>query len=462
MAFTETVNRISGITGQSVNSFLGRLKEEFIPAWEDHVHKKLVIAKKIATKRGTMGGRRSLTSVLTSYPQSAGIALFEGDNLPTPRTPTYVNPSIFSRSCYSRMRWTGHVERAARKGDKVAWAAPRSEDLRTARIQFELNFARMLYLGPRQLLATVVSYEESGDASATLYNRNARDSQSANRHKYGAHYLRNNMSIAFTATVDGVPNPLVATEIFIDPAKGGIDNGDATGADPVVGLSAAVSTDPSDGQFVIPYRSRLDVVGGADADQDSNFAGPNGLMNMAVDNTIHRFIYGLDRTGAANRSFEAFMINNGSGGVRPFSEDYITLAVDRVTDDGTGDDPDVVICHKSVRREYVRAVSGDRRFPEIVKNRGFKDLKQTVDDVTLPMVTDRDCMPGVMWVLESEGFGWFSEADLQMADEGERFVDNKDARELVFVKAGNGATRKPHNNAMVDDIEYSVTGLTAL
>lgn len=467
-----TVNEVNDVAaGASRYSFLGRLKEEFLPAWEDHIHSKVIISKMIAQKKGTMGGRRSLSSVLASLPQSSGIALFENDVLPQPSVGTYFNPAISSRTMYSRLRWTGHVERAAKKGDKVAWAAPRAEDMRAARLQWEINFARMLYLGPRQVLATVKSNSASTVDTTTLYNRNVRDASAANRNRYGAHYLRVGMEVMHVAS--GLPygspvngdsyGVLTATTV---PKITAID---ASGADPTIqiyrgGLSgtADFSTAAAAEDLIIPWRSRFDTTtafASIAALTDSEYAGPNGLLNMVSDTTYDPYIYGIARS--TYPTLAGWMLHN-SGTVRPFKEDYITLAVDRIGDDGTGDEPDVIMCHKSVRREFVKEIQGDRRFAEIITKKGFGALKQTIGDVSLPLMTDRDCVPGVMWVLESDGFGWFSEADLQMADEGERFVSDKEAHEIVMVKAGNGATRKPHNNAMVDDIQYSVTGLTDL
>jgi hypothetical protein len=468
-AWPAAVNEITdtALLGNSRERFLRRLKDEFLPAWEDHVHTKLTIASVIAKKKGTMGGRRSLSSVMATYPQSTGIALFENDNLPTPSVGTYFNPTLFSRTLYSRLRWTGAVERATRKGDKVSWATARTEDLRTSRIQFELNFARMLYLGPLQVLATVNTVDTGVDPDVlTLYGRDTRTSATTERHRYGAHYLRQNMAVTHVPTAEGPGGAIAASDDYGTITAVGSEPKilaiNTSGAAPTITISQTGSapgfaTAAAAGDYIIPWRSRIDDPGDDDADFDSNFAGINGLMNLAVDSNIKTFVYGLDRT--TYPTLNGWVFNN-SGVVRPFNEDYITLAVDRIGDDGTGDDPDTIVCHKSVRREYVKEVKGDRRFPEVITKRGFGVLKQTIGDVSLELTTDRDCMPGVMWVLDSDGFGWFSEAELQAADEGERFVSDKDAHEVVMVKAGNLATRKPHNNAMVDDIQYSVTGLT--
>lgn len=466
------VNEVTGLPGQHRASFAGRLKDEYIPAWEDHVHTKRVLSRYLANKKGSMGGKRSLSSVMSTYPQSTGIALFEGDTLPTTRVGTYFNPELIARTIYSRLRWTGHVERAARKGDSVAWAKSRAEDLRTSRIQWELNFQRMLYLGPYQILATVASITVDGGAGGfdrlTLYAQDDRNSQADNRHKHGAHYLRENMSVGYvnssgsavqaggslaTSNAAGAVGEIYVTAI------------DDTGTQPTVDFSndfsalAGAGADPGDESILVPYRSRVDAPGSDGANTDSNFAGVNGLYNLVATSAVKTYVYGLSRV--TYPSLAGFSVDNGSGGVRPFSEDYIAVGVDRCNTKGTGDEPDVIICNQAIRREYVKEVKGDRRFDVIIKKRGYAQLGFIANGKALAIEEDRDCPPGDMNILESEGFGWFSEADLQMADEGERFVDGKDAHEIVFVKSGNVMTRKPHNNCVIRDIEYAMSGVSA-
>lgn len=450
MAFTETVTRTaaSAIVGTGESSFLNFIQEEFAPKWEDHIHKKIIIAGLIAKKKGTMGGRRTLSAVKTKLPQSSGIALFEGDDLPTPDTSSAFNPTLFARSIYARLRWTGHVERSSKKN---SWAQARAEDIKGMREQFELNFARMLYLGKRQVLGQVLSYEESGDASMTLYSRDARTSAAADRNKYGAHYLRVGQRLSTVATIDAAEtnqsDNIAVTSI------------DTSSSEPVVGLSAAYNTNPTDtSALIVPKGSRRSSMGSDDAERESKFAGINGLMDLATDRNICAYLYGISR--ATEPSLEGRVYNNGSGGLRAFDENLINLCVDDIADKGTGDDPTDLVVHKSVRREYVKAVQGDRRFPEVIKTRGYGTLKQQVGDNLLPLHTDRDCMPGVMWVLELDGFGWLSQSDMGSVDDGERFVTDKDAHEMVFHKSGNAYTKTPFNNGMIDDIAFSTSGLT--
>src|SRR3972149_4729963 len=126
MALTDT----SGIAGQSRLSFQGRLKTDFLPKWNDHIHTKTKVAEKIAKKKGTMGGLESLGSVMDALPQSAGVALLEGHDLPTPTVGSSSQPKLPPRAISPGWRGAGHVGGAARKGDKHAWAKPRAEDMR--------------------------------------------------------------------------------------------------------------------------------------------------------------------------------------------------------------------------------------------------------------------------------------------------------------------------------------------
>ena len=458
------VTEISGITGQSRDSFALRTKDEYVPAWADHVHKGTKIASLIAKKKGTMGGKRTLTSVQDSLPQSAGIALFEYDDMPTPRVGTYFNPELYSRKVFSRLRWTLEVEIMARKGDKVAWAQPRTEDLKKAREQFNINYARMLYLGPQQILGTVLS--QSSETS-TMYSRDARSSAADDRHKYGTHYLRKNMSVSAVAPAASavVPDGDITGNVY---AEGGANEryisaiSVSTPTAPTFTVNSAwQGTAPADEAIIVPYRSRaVDGSPTKAAGNDSLYAGPNGLMNLVADASRRAKIYNVARS--SQPSLEGFM-DTQSGVRTPWNEMRISHAVDKVNDDGLGDGPSVLLMNRSVRREYVKETSGDRRFEPVLKTKGYAaKLQFQAGDQLMTIVTDRDCQPGLVWALETDGFGWLSEADMQAVGDGERFVANKAATEQLYFMSGNCMTERPCNNCLIDDISDSVYGLTTL
>lgn len=467
MAFGYDVTEATVTGGNSRGRFINRMKDEYLPAWDDHVHTGTKVAKRIAKKKGTMGGIRSLGSVMHAYPQSVGMSAFEGDDLPTPTSGAYFNPQIIARREYSRLRWTWEVRQSARGGKAAAWAEPKKEDMSTARKQMEINFERKMILGQGQVLATIASVNSN---DYTLYGRDTRTSAANDRWKFGGHYLREGMSIEPVEVSGGNVRPLdgafeespsVRAERFVksfDPSTGILQIAASQGGS----ATTFGGTLTADKTLLIPWGSRKVGTGTMDgtdaAGYDQHFAGPNGLLNLIVNGSYKTYVYGLSRTTYPTLSGRVF---DGGGTLRSFDEDYITLAVDDISDNGTGDDPDVIFMDRSVRREYVKQTKGERRFEPVLKDKGFsKKLAFTAGDVPLTIETSRDVPPGLAFILDSDSFGWFSEAELQMVDEGERYVANKAAHEIVLAKSGNLACVKPYNNAIVEDISFSTSGLT--
>ncbi len=451
-------NESTGVAGQGRSSFAGRLKDNFFPKWDDHVHTQTVVAELIAKKGGTMGGKQSLGSVRDSLPQSPGIGLFEYDDLPEPASPTYFQPYLHARNLYGVLQWSGNVERAARGGDKMAWAKPRAEDLKGADKQFRINFARMLYLGPYQPLATnAAGYNGTTDV-ATLYGRDARLSGATNFWKFGAHYLRKKMAIQHAATLTG--SVASATTGYISA----IDNSDPSAptitiVDSVDVDNGAVvdwaTADPGDGSFIIPAGSRR-TTPGTDIDK---YAGVNGLLQMVTDATPYATLYDLSRS--TYDSLNGVRLKDSAGAERPFSEDLLQLGMDNISDDGVGDDIDTLLMNKAVRREYVKESKGDRRFKEVQTEKGFGKLMYNGGDTLVPVVVDRDCPPGLVFLLNTADFSYLEESPMDSIDEqGERFVNNKDAHQIIVHKSGNVKTDTPLNNGTVEDIAFKMSELT--
>lgn len=474
-----TVNEASNtIGGQSRSTFAGttgvggvnRVKDDYLEAFEDHVHTGVKIMSKLAKKIGTLAGKRSLTSIMDSYPQSMGHALFEDSDMPTPSTGTYFNPEVITRYMFGRLRWTWAVEQLARAGQRGVWKAPRAEDMRTGRIQFEINMARMAYLGPLQPLGTCTG-DTNGNPTTTLYGRDDRTEAGNSRWKFGKHYLRKNMSLANIAASGGNVDALgpiaagTAAERFVKAFDL------STPTRPT--FTVAATPDPSaadssfqvaigDNTILVPWGSRRNANNTDSASFDSDLAGINGLFNLAVTSSYKNYVLGVARTSYP--TMEGWVFNNAANAnaARPYDDGYIELARDTIEDDGTGDDPNLIMMHKSLRREYIKSKKPLQLFPAVLGKRGFEaKLEFQAGDTPLTIETDRDCPPGLAWILDTNSFGWFSEADIQEVDDGERFVANKAAHEIVIVKSGNLACKKPHNNALVGDLLGSVSDLTA-
>lgn len=471
-----SIHEQTGATGGSRASFYGRLKDFYLPAWDDHIHNEVKLPSIIAKKKGTMGGVRALGSVMNALPQSTGISLLEGDDMPTPSASSSFNPQIISRNMFSRLRWSIQVRNAAKAGDKAAWAEPQREDIEGARKQFELNFQRQLFLGNRDILATLSA--AGGGASTytqTTVGRNSRAAGASNyKWAFGTHYLRVNQPVSIISAVStNVDTHKGLTDVrgtssnarfvkSIDHSAGTFNLSSTPG-----GAAADVVTTSAANQIVVPWQSRLDSTDagmtgsgstGETAATDSGMASMNGLGNLAVSSSEVAYVYGLARS-----SYDSLngRISHNSGTVRPFDERMISLMIDRIADEGKGDDPDHMFMHAAVRREYVRETQGDRRFEPVLQGKGYKKLSFTANDVALPVETAKDCPPGSVYILDSKSFGYFEECPMKALDDGMRFVADKAAHEVLLVKAGNVACVAPFNNGVVEDITFDVSALTA-
>ena len=442
MAFLE----VTGITGTGRSAFDNLGKDWYGAMWQDHANDKVVILGLIGKVRGKMGGRRVLNAVVSGYPQSAGFASQEGFTLQNPTSLSAFQPELITRSVYIRLRWTGEVEDAARAGDKAAFAGPRAIELRLARKQYGLNKARMAYLGPYQILGRVATGGwADATNTATLTGRNERTSLAADFWNFGRHYLRANMAIQWATTVTGDPVTAMATEQITVTSPGG------TVAAPTFITSTEPTTDPVAGDRLFPWGSRRNSVAGAtDANRDSHFSGYNGLSNLMLDTNIYSHVYGQTRTSFPTLSGAR---DTASGVLRPFEDMQIALMVDKIADDGIGDEPDCVVVHRSGRREVFKVGQDRQRLPAVQTGRGFAELTFNAGDRPIPYKVDRDAPPAMAWGLRRSTFGYLSNRVLASIDKGmDRFVSNEDAHEINWGERGNFFCTAPVSNGTVEDL----------
>jgi hypothetical protein len=446
-----TVAESSGIAGRSRDNFTGRFKIEFMEEWDKHVHTEAKLPSMIAKKKGTMGGFESLGSVVTSLPQSAGIGLFEGSTLPTPRVGSQLNPVLHARDVYTRLRWTGHVERAARKGDKVAWMAPRRQDIEHANEQFKLNWAMMLYMGPYAPRAVVQSRSSQ---DLTLYGRNSRTSLVDDFFKLGSHYLRVNQSIDY---VNASTGSVQLTASVNSNVEGVINNIDTSNPDaPIVSVTGTFNAGavPADETILVPYGSRRTTP----STNVTNYSNMNGLSQLVLDSSIYTHVFDLARS--TNPTLSGIRSRDSSGVQRAFNEDLIALSIDRIADEGRGDAPTRLLMDRSIRREYVKESKGDRRFEPVQTEKGYKaKLVFHAGDTSIPLEVDWLCPNGMMFVLMEEDFGYLEQSP--MTTFPERFVADQDANEIIIHKSGNVFCTAPYCHGSIEDIQHNVRDLTS-
>lgn len=465
-----TLSESLNIIGQSRNAYANLLKEYYADMWDLHVHTEVMIMSIIGRKKGVMGGRRVVAAVVDSLPQSAGITSNEGVHMPTPTTGTYQNPEVLSRGMFSRLRWTVESELAARAGQKAAWARPRKIDVEHARKQLDLNLARKAYLAYADILGVVDSHTVTGGRSViTLENRNDRTSSGSAFWYFGNFFFRVRQGLGIIdvsagGTVLGAPwaNVESSTQEFFVSAKGGTDAaptisiGDATGA--AVNLTAWTGTaiTPAAGDLLIPHANRRSAISAGNA-AVGDFSSFNGIGNICTDSSIYGYLFAIDKT--TSPTFNGRYMANG-GLQRPFEEKLVMLFVDRIHDDGTGNEPDCLVQNRAVRREVVREHDGDRRYAPIIGKSGFGQLVAHVGDVELPYKSDWNCPPGMIIGLNKDSWGWCSLADQQPVDQSmERWVADYAQHEILWHKHGNLYNTRPYDNGILDDIDFDVYAL---
>lgn len=460
-----TIAESTGITGSSRTAYANLLKEYYADLWDMHVHTDVKIMSIIGKKKGVMGGKRVVAAVVTELPQSAGVTGNEGVILPTPRVGAYENPELLSRGVFTRLRWTVEVELAARAGDKAAWARPRKIDVEHARKMMDINMSIKMYLAHADVRAVVASHAVSTTSVLTLQPRNGRNSSGAAFWYSGRHYLRRNMSVGIIDSLEGALGDAAynlessANEHYITAVGG-------TTAAPTATLSADIPTahggfTPAVGDYVVPFANRrFYSAGGLDGEvnERGDYSSFTGIPAVAMDGTIYANVFGI--TKSSNASFSGVYDTNG-GTQRPFSEASVMLLVDRIHDEGTGNEPDVFVVNRAIRREVVREHDGDRRYAPVQTESGFGKLVAHVGDVELPYESDWNCPPGMLIAVNKDSWGWATLADQQPVDESmERWVQDYAQHEILWHKHGNLYNTRPYDNGIMDDLQYDMFALT--
>lgn len=459
MAVNETTIA-GGVTGRLAWDSL--LKTVYGPLWQLHAYTKVVITSQIMNPKGRMGGKAILSAIIDSLPQSAGIALFEYDDLPTARTLTALRPEMHTKDLYTTLQITGNVMRAAAAGDQNAWAQPMAQQLKLSRDQFMLNLARMMYLSEGQLLGKIQSaYEADGNNTITLFGRNTRLSSATAMHNFGVHYLRRNQSIWFTAanTPLGDPQIVGGAANQVERYISATPDGSNVNAPRIV-----IDADPTGAQivangYIYPWGGRrLPGTNSGASVIESEFSGPNGLFKLVGDSALYPTIYTQTRSSYPTLSG---VRSTNNGAPQPFSEMLIGLGIDQISDNGVGSEPDVLMLHRSTRREVVKELRGQRLFPVIQTESGFGKLTYSAGDTIVPYIVDRDCPPGLVFLLDTEHFGWLTNSNMGPMETGDRrFVNQKDALALHMHMSGNEFNVLPAGSGSVEDFSYLVNAVT--
>lgn len=447
--------------GNTRAAFAAMLKIWYAKRWDDHVHEATYIMQKLAKRGDRMGGLKVQTAVVTEFPQSGGVTSRENRGIATPRGGSYINPEIIARDFYLRLAWSGQVQRAAAAGDRAAFAKPRMLDIQNARKQADINMCRKLYLGYADILGGVVSYNDGTD-TATLYSRNARTSAGEAYWYAGRFYCRRQQSVGWAATPLGAPDWDIeggATGVVDEAYISAVGGTTAAPTITLAGTDAGSVTDPAAEDVIVPFHNRA-VSGYSAATTDITFfSGFNGIGNICTDDSIYSALYGLDKTASGNESLKGVYSANG-GTTRTYREREFSLLVDRIRDEGIGEEIDTAIMHASTRREVVAEHDGDRRYAPVQSESGFAQLITFVGDKGIPLTSDWMCQPAMVVALNTGKWSWLEQSPMGPLGV-ERWVAGFDQEEMIWHKSGNIECQDPFNQGIHDDVDIDVYAINS-
>ena len=110
--------------------------------------------------------------------------------------------------------------------------------------------------------------------------------------------------------------------------------------------------------------------------------------------------------------------------------------------------------------EYGGSGSQARRFAPVQTESGYGKLALVAGDKNMTYDTDRDCPPGMVYILRKGTMGYLSNRTLSSIDKApERYVADQDAHEVIMAERGNLFCTSAWTNGTLEDIN-DVSALT--
>lgn len=460
---------VTGFPGGGLAQFDEMLKDMYGKLIESHLHKATDKLQFMRQRRGRLGGRRTVDSVVVGRSQSAHQYKLERSRLPTPTSGSYVRAEYDAKFAFMRLRETFQSNRLSAGGGRMSFAPQRSQEYKLARETARINAERHCILGQKDILGTVASHAATGSTSVlTMDGREARNSTAP--WAAGARYFEDNMSVSIVDASSGAGGATdsafeaggAAREIRVRSvgSKHGssptvtLERGNEDNAGDDADLTGSPwSFTPADGDFIIPWDSRAaSITAGAAGFWD--FATPYGLFDL-FGSSISSHLYGVSKS-----TYPTFAgrHDTNSGIARQVTELLLATQADATMNEGGGEPLDFALMESSMRRELAALYQSRQDFGQIVSQSGYSEsMLLSLGGHRLPTINDWLFPLGMVHMGVRKHNGWYSLVEYQALDEGtaRRFVQNYAQSEEVYVSAGNWVNTAPNSTVTVDDLAAS-------
>ena len=434
------------------------LKEYYEGPVREHLNNKIPILKYIEKSKRKWNGRRVVFPVHLRRNHGVG-ARGETGTLPSAGKQEYVESRIKSKFLYGRIELTGVVI-AASQGDKGSFASALRTEGEGMRRDLRVDMNRQVwgnnwkdvgadvdnpdtvakFAGKTGIIAAGTNASQTvSNLKVTATLQAHTDAASNNQLDVGTRYLKKGMPVvlgtvssagAFTADTGGLTVLKVVDRDTVQLTTNGTDAATVTlGANDVI--VRGDSTQAGENSF------------------DNEITGLSFMVDDADDDL-------QEVNTGTNPEWKANVLGN-SGTNRPLSLELMQLAID-TADEVAGAEPNLIMGHHSIRREYINLLTSDVRYsPEQLKG-SFQKLTYAGGTNPMPLEFDRMAPYNKLFFLNTSDIKLYTMKDWAWADrDGSSFSRklNSDSWEAFMCWYGNMGLERRFSQTLLSDIEVS-------
>ena len=398
------------------------LKDFYEGPIREHINNNTKILKQVEKSKRKWSGRQVLFPVHLRRNTGVG-ARGESGALPKAGRQTYVDSKIKAKYMYGRITLTGAVI-AASRGDKGAFASALRTEVDGMRSDLRDDMNRQCF--GNNVKATLGGDDLTG-ISGILGTMSAVAGTDITVTNTGTRFLKQGMTVRVGTHDELLANTPVDTLT--------VDSVTSTSVFVKSGGTAAVN----------------DIITRGDA-SDQSFGSEITGIDVIVDNS--GTLQEID--SSANTEWKSSVLENTAGN-RPLSLELMQLAVDSCDEVG-GTEPNYIIGHHSMRREYINLLTSDVRYaPEQLKG-GFQKLTYAGGSTPITIEFDKHAPYNKLFFIRSSDIKLYVQQDWKWADrDGSTFsrLANQDAWEAFMLWYGNLGCERRNSHVVITDLQAS-------
>ena len=411
------------------------LKEYYEGPVREHLNNSIPILKYVEKSKRKWNGRRVVFPVHLRRNHGVG-ARGETGTLPTAGRQEYAESRIKSKFMYGRIELPGVVI-AASQGDKGSFASALRTEVEGLRRDLKVDFNRQVW--GNSIKSTALGGLDSAAGNTGIVALVASASHGGG-------------TTTFTVDSPGTRYIKAGAQLAIGTEAELTDSNFPTGCQTVT-----VASVPSTTTFTVSGDVTANIVANdliclgdsSDNSFDKEITGLSFMVDDADDS--------LQEVNTANfPEWKANVLDN-SGTNRPLSLELMQLAID-TADEVAGSEPNLIMGHHSIRREYINLLTSDVRYsPEQLRG-GFQKLTYAGGTNPMPIEFDRMAPYNKLFFLNTKDIKLYTMKDWSWADrDGSTFSRkaNSDSWEAFMCWYGNLGLERRFSQTLLDDIEVS-------